>query len=300
MTGVFDEDFAWPLWSGPVAETDDAGTALEDPTAIATELLIVDVHRPQLLGFRPPRPNGRAVMIMAGGGYTKLVIGKEGIEVARWLTSLGFHAFVLVHRLPSSRFNDGNRLGEQAPVDDAIEAMRLIRARAAGLGIDSRAVGALGLSSGGHLAACLAAMYPASWKAPESLHASISARPDFLIVGYGPISTNAAGRTVVADKPPLSPPEKQALYDAMQPDAQMIGAPPPTFIVYAADDPVIPVANAYRLADAVRTRGVAPELHVFASAPHGFALRASALPVGAWPQLCSAWLRQQGFLDQTA
>jgi dipeptidyl aminopeptidase/acylaminoacyl peptidase len=118
----------------------------------------------------------------------------------------------------------------------------------------------------------------------------VSARPDFLIVGYAPISTNASGRTVVADKAPLPPPEKQALYEAMQPDVQLLESPPPAFIVYSANDTVVPVENAYRLHQALRARGGAADLHVFADAPHGFALREPTLPAGMWPTLCALWL----------
>jgi acetyl esterase/lipase len=213
------------------------------------------------------------------------VIGKEGVEVARWLNDLGFHAFVLAHRFPCERF------GAQAPVDDALEAMRQIRARPSDFNLDPRGVGVIGLSSGGHLAACLVSNYPAHWVPPHSPHAGIDARPDFLIVGYGPISTNASGRTVIPNKPPLPPPEKQQLYELMQPDAQLRDAPPPAFIVYAANDAVVPVENAYRLHKALTGKGAAAELHIFAHAPHGFALREKDLPVGQWPQLCATWLK---------
>jgi acetyl esterase/lipase len=177
-------------------------------------------------------------------------------------------------------------------VDDAIEAMRQIRARAPELGIDPRGVGVLGLSSGGHLASCLVSNYPQSWVAPASAFAEYSWRPDFLIVGYGPISTNAAGRTIVANKPALPPPEKQALYDTIQPDTQLIDDPPPAFLVYAADDTVVPVENGRRLHAALEAKGAHAELHIFAHAPHGFALREHDLPVGIWPKLCEKWLRQ--------
>jgi dipeptidyl aminopeptidase/acylaminoacyl peptidase len=86
------------------------------------------------------------------------------------------------------------------------------------------------------------------------------------------------------------PPEKQALYEAMQPDVQLSDNPPPTFIVSAANDAVVPVENAYRLHKALLARGGAAELHVFADAPHGFALREKALPVSGWPALCARWL----------
>jgi acetyl esterase/lipase len=169
--------------------------------------------------------------------------------------------------------------------------MRQVRAQAGDWGIAPNGLGVLGLSSGGHLASCLVSRYPAEWRAPESAHATASSRPDFLIVGYAPISTNASGRTVVPNKPPLPPPEKQALYEALQPDVQLLDNPPPAFIVYAANDPVVPVENAYRLHRALITKGGKAELHVFADAPHGFALREKKLPVSKWPQLCAEWLR---------
>jgi acetyl esterase/lipase len=236
-------------------------------------------------------PNGRAALVLAGGGYTKLVVGYEGVEVARWLCSLGFHAFVLVHRFPCARWAVEGRSGSQAPVDDAIEAMRQIRARGAEWGVAPDGIGVVGLSSGGHLAACLVSNYPRDWRAPASAHPNVGHRPDFLIVGYAPISTNATGRTVIPDKPPLPPPEKQALYEAMQPDAQLIDHPPPAFIVYSANDAVVPVQNAHRLHEALLAKRGAAELHVFDGAPHGFALRKSGRPVDAWPTLCEAWLR---------
>jgi acetyl esterase/lipase len=291
----FGESFSWPLWDAATGvDPGDCGDEfiLEDPSGPLAELAVGQVRRPHCFGFVPEKPNGRAALVLAGGGYTKLVIGKEGFEVARWLAVLGFHAFVLVHRFPSAAFAVGPYCGAQAPVDDAIEAMRQIRARAPELGIDPRGVGVFGLSSGGHLASCLVSNYPQIWVAPASAFAEYSWRPDFLVVGYGPISTNAAGRTIVANKPALPPPEKQALYDTVQPDAHLIDEPPPSFLVYAADDPIVPVENGRRLHAALEAKGAHAELHIFAHAPHGFALREPDLPVGRWPMLCEAWLQQ--------
>jgi acetyl esterase/lipase len=273
---MLNESSSWPLrpvHDGKPLPSDHTEFAFEDLAAPVHDRVISDVFHPRVFAYVPQNPNGRAVLVLAGGGYTKLVVGKEGVEVAAWLTSLGFHAFVLVHRFPCAAF------GSQAPVDDAIEAMRQIRSRAAEFAFEPRGVGVCGLSSGGHLAACL--MTP---------HASADTRPDFVIIGYAPVSTNASGRTVVANKPPLPPPEKQALYEAMQPDVQLAENPPPTFIVYAANDAVVPVENAYRLHKALVAKGGAAELHVFADAPHGFALREATLPIGQWPKLCERWL----------
>jgi acetyl esterase/lipase len=278
----FGETFRFDVWGDGAAR--DLGFTLADPAAPRLDLEISAVARPQVLAFVPQNLNGGAMLVMAGGGYTQLMAGKEGIEVALWLNGLGYHAFVLIHRFPDAAG------GPQAPVDDAIEAMRLIRARAPCLGFDASRVGALGLSSGGHLAACLVADYPSAWTAPASAAPDQPSRPDTLIVGYGPISTNAKGRAVIDHKPSLVPAEKQALYDALQPDARLATSPPPAFIVYAAGDPVVPVENGLRLQRAYLDRGAHVELHVFADAPHGFALRTPHLPVGAWPGLCARWL----------
>jgi hypothetical protein len=189
---------------------------------------IIDVNRPRVFYFAPDHSDGRAALVLAGGGYTKLVASYEGVDVARWLNSLGIHAFLLIHRFPNERWAIDGRSGSQAPVDDAIECMRQVRARAQELGIASDRLGVLGLSSGGHLAACLASRYPPAWSPPPSNYPRVSHRPDFMIVGYAPISTNATGRTVISNKPPLPPPEKQALYEALQPDAHLLDDPPPT------------------------------------------------------------------------
>jgi acetyl esterase/lipase len=288
---MLNETSSWPLWpvhGGKPLPSDHTEFAFEDLATPVHDRVISEVFHPRVFAYAPKDPNGRAALVLAGGGYTKLVVGKEGVEIAEWLTSLGFHAFVLVHRFPCARF------GSQAPVDDAIEAMRQIRARAAEFGLDPHGIGVCGLSSGGHLAACLVSHYPPSWSPPQIQHASVASRPDFLIIGYAPISTNATGRTIIADKPPLPPPEKQALYEAMQPDVQLKDSPPPAFIVYAANDAIVPVENAYRLHKALIEKGGAAEMHIFEDAPHGFALRETQLPVGKWPGLCAEWLNRVG------
>ncbi len=280
---LLEEEISWALYPDTDAAVGDGPSLVfQDPNAPVHDRDIVDVHQPRVFAYLPKQPNGTAALVLAGGGYTKLVIGYEGVEVAQWLCSLGIHAFLLAHRFPCARF------GVQAPVDDAVEALRQIRARAGELNLDPHGIGVLGLSSGGHLASCLVSRYP--WRVPESRHAHLSSRPDFLIVGYAPISTNASGRTVISNKPPLPPPEKQALYEAMQPDVQLSDSPPPAFIVYSANDEVVPVENAYRLHRALIAKGGRAELHVFADAPHGFALREKKLPVAKWPELCAKWL----------
>jgi pimeloyl-ACP methyl ester carboxylesterase len=165
-------DLVWPLHGAPTG-----AFTLEHAAALPEQAVITAVDRPVLLGYAPETPNGRAMLILGGGGYTALMAGREGVQVARWLTALGYHAFVLIHRFPHKG------TGPSAPLDDALAAMAMIRAS----GLGEAGVGVVGLSSGGHLAACLIADYPAAWG-----HAQPRC-PDVLVVGYAPISTNAKG-----------------------------------------------------------------------------------------------------------
>lgn len=277
---TFTADNAWPLWDDQSFEG-----AFELSTNNGIENAVVhSVERPWLFHYKPKaKTNGRGILILGGGGYVELMVGREGVQVARWLASLGFNAFVLVHRFPNAKS------APQAPVDDARQALNIIEKQ----GYSAQGLGICGLSSGGHLGAALLAEYPKAWTSPE---ASIRIpKVDFAIIGYGPISTNAKGRTIIPDKAALAPPEKQELYDIVQPDVQ-ISTAPPTFIVYSGSDPIVPVVNAYRLAEGIGKAGAAVELHVFGNAPHGFALDTADLPVSKWPSLCEAWLEQNDLL----
>lgn len=267
---------AWSLWDDEPLE----GAFEMSITGGTDNAVVHSVERPWLFHYKPKgASNGRGILILGGGGYVELMVGREGIQVAKWLASLGFDAFVLVHRFPNAKS------APQAPIDDARRALNVISSG----GHSSKGLGICGLSSGGHLGAALLAEYPKTWTSPQA--SAVIPKIDFAIIGYGPISTNAKGRTIIPNKPALEPPEKQQLYDVVQPDVQ-INSAPPTFIVYSGNDPVVPVVNAYRLAEGITKAGAAVELHVFADAPHGFALDTVGLPVSKWPSLCEAWLEQ--------
>jgi acetyl esterase/lipase len=274
---------ALPLWDEQPIEDAFTLTSLDQSNSSCTAV-VTSVTRPWLLAFAPTsKPNNRAILILGGGGYIELMVGREGIQVARWLASLGYHTFVLIHRFPKAE------TGAQAPLDDARQALRLIHAK----GFALKGLGVCGLSSGGHLGAALLAKYPEQWT--DRIQEEVP-EIEFAIIGYAPISTNAVGRQIVPNKAPLEPPEKQKLYDTVQPDVQLRVTAPSTFVVYAGNDQVVPVVNAYRLAEGLGKAGAAVELHVFADAPHGFGVDTLGLPVSGWTGMCEAWMRQNGLL----
>ncbi len=69
---------------------------------------------------------------------------------------------------------------------------------------------------------------------------------------------------------------------------------PPTFLVHATDDEVVPVENSLRFYRDLVAHGVSAEMHVFAEGGHGFGMRRKDLPIGQWPQLLETWLRHGG------
>src|SRR5688500_18217585 len=95
----FAADNAWPLWDDQPLQG-----AFEVSTDSSIEGAVVrSVDRPWLIHYKPAASsNGRGILIMGGGGYVELMVGREGVQVARWLASLGFDAFVLVHRFPNA------------------------------------------------------------------------------------------------------------------------------------------------------------------------------------------------------
>src|SRR5580692_9201439 len=118
-----------------------AGRPRANPNAAA------DTDKPSLTIFRTTlRQNGTSVIIAPGGGYTNLSMNNEGRQVAGWFNAMGVTAFVLKYRL-------GPRYHHPIELGDAQRAIRLVRSRAAQLGIAPDRIGMMGFSAGGHLTA---------------------------------------------------------------------------------------------------------------------------------------------------
>ena len=82
---------------------------------------IGNVSVPTLSIFKPMKPNGAAVVICPGGGYSILAWDLEGTEVAQWLNGIGVTALVLKYRVPRRK----NRPKHEAPLQDAPQCQGL-------------------------------------------------------------------------------------------------------------------------------------------------------------------------------
>ena len=250
---------------------------------------VLHVARPSLEVFRPARPNGGTVLILPGGGYVRLAVDKEGAMGARRMAAAGLTAFVLEYRLPG----DGWAAGYDAPLQDVQRAVRLLRSGSDRWGVDPRRIGVMGFSAGGHLAAALLTRSEEATYAPVDARDHASARPDFAVLGYAPMSwriapgsPGAPARETPRDEAALGP-----LYARVQPGLS------PTFLVHAADDPTVPVEDSLRMFSALKAASVAAELHVYQQGGHGFGFALSAeQPAAAWPNALLRWAKADGWL----
>lgn len=239
------------------------------------ELWLRGVAEPIVGVYRPPNPDGRAVLSIPGGGYQFLSVENEGINVARTLNPKGVTVFVLAYRLPG----EGWLEPEDVPLQDAQRAMRLIRRDAAKYAIDPAKLGCCGFSAGGLLAASLAVA--SGDPVYESVDAAdkLSARPAFAGLVYPVVS----GSLMRVGKYP------SARFDA----PQRVGHDtPPIFLVHALDDPVVPAREPIAMMEACRAADVPVEAHFFAEGGHGFgpAYLSPDKPGSRWPELFDLWM----------
>jgi len=255
---------------------------------------VTGVGEPLMTVFRPARPNGAAILIVPGGGYIRVVIDKEGFEIARRLAEAGVTAFVLRYRLPK----EGWASAADAPLQDVQRAVRLIRAGPWDL--DPNRVAVLGCSAGGHVAASLATGHARRVYAPLDAADTRSARPDLSALIYPVIDMARPFAHPGSREALLGPSPTPGAEAAYSPHRHVAADTPPTFLVHAADDTSVPLDNSLGYLAALRAAKVPAEAHIFEEGGHGFGIYlARGKPAAAWPDLFVTWLGRHGFLRQT-
>lgn len=257
----------------------------------ARELWLRGIPVPELHVFRSPRPDGSALLALPGGGYGFLSVQNEGLDVAQRFVGRGTSVFVLTYRLPGEGWADR----ELVPLQDAQRAVRIIRARAAEFEVDAGRLGVIGFSAGGHLAADLATAHSEStYKAIDAADRE-SARPDFVALVYAVTSLRARIGHAGSSEMLLGPNAAAAATDARSPVLHVTSASPPSFLVHAIDDTVVPVENSLDWLAVCRTHGLAAEAHLFQKGGHGFGLHLPPeLPGSRWPDLLALWMKGLG------
>lgn len=249
------------------------------------------VTRPTLSYFAATNPSGAAVLIVPGGGYSRVGIDREGYETARWFNAYGVAAFVLRYRLPADRWGGGAVVALQ----DAQRAMRLIRAGGRWR-VDPRRVTVWGGSAGGHLAISLCVkVYERTYPVIDAADRLLT-RPDGAMLLYPVVSMGGGNIAVTGSRQALLGADPGAAdIAAWSFDQRLPGITPPIFLAHAVHDRVVPVDHALALFGAVRGSGGAIDMHLFEDGAHGLGLRGDpAWPMSDWPNLARRWQVRNG------
>ncbi len=275
-----EKPLVFDVWPGKApGETGAVGAEkiLEDKPSARPVQRITNVSKPTISVFRPAKDKdtGAAVLIAPGGGYNILAWDLEGEEVATWLNSIGVTGIVLKYRVPR-RPSDAKDAAPLGALQDAQRAMSLVRSKASEWNLDTKRIGMLGFSAGGHLtAAATTNSDKRTYKNIDSID-DVSCRPDFAVLIY-PAYLVEKGTT------------------QLKPDIRVSKETPPLFFAHASNDGVS-VENSIGMYLAAKRAGVPAEMHVYSTGGHGFGLRKSDQPCSTWPARCGDWLRVQGML----
>ena len=285
LTTLLLEAQEMPLYEGEVPNNKPS---IENQEKIVLEnggFRVSDVSKPTLTRFMAAKPNGMSVIICPGGGYARLAFDHEGVEVAKAFNAMGISAYVLKYRLPSDKTQVDRSL---APLQDAQQAIRLVRKNAVKWGLKADKIGIMGFSAGGHLAASAETHF--TMKADPSVKDTTSARPDFAILVYPVVSFaedimhKGSRNTLIGDKATA---EKTQLYSN---ELQVTPQTPPTFLVHAADDGSVPVEHSIRFYQACVKNKVPVEMHLYPKGGHGFGMNNKTTD-DKWFERLANWLK---------
>lgn len=244
----------------------------------------LEIHLPE-----KGKANGTAVIICPGGGYLNLQYTHEGTDVAEMFNKIGVAAFVLKYRLPNDAWMKDKTIG---PLQDAQQAIKIVRMRAAEWGVDTAKVGIAGFSAGGHLAATAANHFN---KAVIDNKEGTNLRPTFAILVYPVIDLtdslmHKGSRDNLLGKNPTT--DMINLYSA---NMQVSKTTPPTFLAHTGDDHTVKVANSVNMYLALQQHGVPAELHVYPKGGHGFSGQKS--DAGHWIDRCNDWMKSNKWVE---
>lgn len=255
-----------PLYTGKVPNNKETA---EQELAITKDNVtrISKVSIPTLTIYRPDKPNGQAVVICPGGGYSILAFDKEGTRVAEELIKWGVTAIVLKSRLPDDKLQFDRSL---APLQDAQEAIRYVRRHSTVWKINPNRIGIMGFSAGGHLASTAATHF--NFRSDPSGTDTLSCRPDFAILIYPVISFDSSITHKGSRNNLVGADASEDRIRFFSNELQVSPQTAPVFLVHAGDDGAVPAENSIRFYQACIKNKVPAALHLYPKGGHGFGM----------------------------
>jgi dienelactone hydrolase len=234
---------------------------------------VINIHNPTIeVHLAKDRSlNGAAVILAPGGGHKILWVGPEGADYVADFDQFGITTIILRYRLRI----DGYEPSTDA-VNDAFQAIRIVRAHAKEWNLDPAKIGMMGFSAGAELSAPAALFYDEFSKnnsATEDPLAKVSARPDFVGIIYpGPTPFTKA------------------------PDTLIPANVPPSFLASAGSGDRIHAMWAADYFNPMLNAAVPNlEMHIYGRGTHGVN-RKGSIPYSSWMERYVEWLDDLGFL----
>lgn len=266
---VFNEDRRVVIWDNKKAPHSNnlEGEATEPKLHRLTNTTVAELL---IFEAEESKRTGQAVIICPGGGYGLLSMDSEGADVAKWLAENGITGVVLKYRLPN-----GDPI---IPLEDGVEALRVVRKMADKLKIDPKKVGVMGFSAGGHLAAYI------------STFAEVEDKPNFSILFY-PVITCEKGHGHQGSFNNLlgkdRTEEESAKYSL---ESCVDENTPPAIMILSSDDKAVPPINSTRYYNALRANDQRASLHIFPYGGHGWGITDRVAFKPEWQKLLLDWL----------
>jgi len=249
---------------------------------------IINIHNPSIEVHTVDGgiSTGAAIILAAGGGHRTLNVGSESADFVPFFYNYGVNTIILRNRLR----NDGYNVQADA-VNDALQAIRLVRAHAKQWNIDPNKIGIMGFSAGAELAAPAAIQFEEfDKKNSDSTDplAGVTSRPDFIGMVYPGPSPFARG-----NNPPI--PRNC----------------PPAFIVCGGTGDRVHAIWADEYLAAMLQAGIPNvEMHIYGNGRHpgeqlsdgtrmtGGLTAKNGIPFGTWQDRFIDWFRDLGFLQK--
>lgn len=237
---------------------------------------IVNIHNPSIEVHLVEKGlnTGSVIILAAGGGHNTLNVGGESADFVHFFYNYGINTVILRNRL--------RRDGYDARVDavnDAQQAVRMVRAYAKDFNFDPNKIGIMGFSAGAELSAPAAVLYEEfEKKNNQGPFAGISSRPDFagiIYPGPTPFTRNRTAPEIPANVPPA-------------------------FIACPGSGDRVHAIWAMEYYNAMLMKSVPNiEMHLYGNGVHGGAMTdRSGIPFGAWQNRFIDWFRDLGFLQK--
>lgn len=247
------------------------------------------ISKPTLEVYLPDQKlaTGASVIICPGGGYAMESYVYEGTMIAEEFQRHGIAAFILKYRVPNDSIMIDKSIG---PLQDAQQAIKTVRQRAAEWKINPSKIGIMGFSAGGHLASTAGTHFEKAYIPNDE---NISLRPDFMILVYPVISmkdglTHGGSRKNLLGEEPTA-----SQIELFSNEAHVNATTPPTWLTHTGDDNVVPVENSIRFYQELIRNNVPAEMHLYPKGNHGFVL--SQKPE-EWMQSVFDWMNKADLL----